>query len=53
MKAELINKLKHLALLDAIIEPEWEYRYYSYNSHWSESEEMASLRDNMAKIGIT
>ena len=32
--------------LDAIIEPEWEYRYYSYNSKWSDTEEMASLRDS-------
>ena len=39
------RKLRHLALLDAIIEQEWEYRYYSFNSSWSESEEMASLRD--------
>lgn len=46
MEIELRNKLKHLALLDAIIEPEWEYRYYSYNSNWSDSEEMASLRDS-------
>ncbi len=46
MEVELRNKLKHLALLDAIIEPEWEYRYYSYNSNWSDTEEMASLRDS-------
>ena len=43
---EIINKkLRRLALLDAIIEQEWEYRYYSFNSAWSESEEMASLRN--------
>jgi hypothetical protein len=46
MEVELRNKLKQLALLDAIIEPEWEYRYYSYNSNWSDTEEMASLRDS-------
>ncbi len=46
MEVTLRNKLKHLALLDAIIEPEWEYRYYSYNSNWSNTEEMASLRDS-------
>ena len=39
------RKLKRLALLDAIVEQEWEYRYYSFNSEWSEHEEMASLRD--------
>jgi len=46
MKLELKNKLKRLALLDAIIEPEWEYRYYSYNANWSDTQEMASLRDS-------
>ena len=46
MEVVLRNKLKHLALLDAIIEPEWEYRYYSYNSNWSDTQEMASLRDS-------
>jgi len=39
------QKLRRLALLDAIIEQEWEYRYYSFDSEWSETEEMASLRD--------
>jgi len=46
MQVALRNKLKYLALLDAIIEPEWECRYYSYNSKWSDTEEMASLRDS-------
>ena len=46
MTLEFKNKLKHLALLDAIIEPEWEYRYYSYNSKWGDNEEMSSLRDS-------
>lgn len=36
---------KALAMLDAIIEPEWEYRYYSFNSKWSDNEEMASMRN--------
>lgn len=36
-----------LALLDAIIQPEWEYRYFSFNSKWDDSgtEMMASMRD--------
>lgn len=34
-----------LAMLDAIICPEWESRYYSYNSKWGESSEMASMRN--------
>ena len=45
MDTKLKQTLKSLALLNAIIEPEWEYRYYSYNSIWGENEEMASLRD--------
>ncbi len=45
MIAELRQKLKTLAMLDAIIEPEWQYRYFSYNSKWSDTEEMGSLRD--------
>ncbi len=40
------NKLKYLALLDAILEQDWELRYYSYNASWSPEEEMASLRDS-------
>ncbi len=33
------------AMLDAIMSPEWEFRYYSYNAAWYEGEEMASMRD--------
>jgi len=36
---------KSIAMLDAIISPEWEYRSYSYNSHWGQDEEMASMRN--------
>jgi len=41
----LKDKLKSLAIAEAIIEPEWEYRYFSYDSNWSNEEEMASMRD--------
>jgi len=34
-----------LAMLDAIISPEWEDRYYSFDTNWSEGEEMASMRN--------
>lgn len=34
-----------LAMLDAILCPEWEYRYYSFNSKWGPGEEMASMRN--------
>lgn len=34
-----------MAALDAIIEPAWDYRYYSFNSNWDAAEQMASMRD--------
>lgn len=36
-----------LAIIDAIIMPEWEFRYFSFNSNWNRSrdEMMASMRD--------
>lgn len=34
-----------LAVLDAIICQEWEYRYFSYNSRWDVDSQMASMRD--------
>lgn len=36
---------KSIAMLDAILSPAWEYRYYSYNSQWGPREQMASMRD--------
>lgn len=37
--------LQALALLDAILEEEWEYRYYSFDSKWSPTEQMGSMRN--------
>ena len=37
--------LKSLAALDAIISPEWDCRYYSFNSQWGENEQMGSMRN--------
>jgi hypothetical protein len=34
-----------LAMLDAILSPDWEQRYYSFNSNWANGEKMASMRD--------
>jgi hypothetical protein len=34
-----------LAVLDAILSPEWEYRYYSFDSKWAPGETMASMRN--------
>lgn len=42
---ELQQRTKALAALDLILSPEWEYRYYSFNSQWSSKEQMASMRN--------
>jgi hypothetical protein len=43
---ETLKKLSQsLAMLDAILSPDWEYRYYSFNSKWGENEMTASMRD--------
>lgn len=34
-----------LAALDVILSPDWESRYFSYDTSWSEGEEMASMRN--------
>jgi hypothetical protein len=36
-----------IAMLDAVLSPEWEYRYFSFNARWDEefSERMASMRN--------
>jgi hypothetical protein len=34
-----------ISVLDAIISPEWEYRYYSYNNKWAENEEFFEMRN--------
>jgi len=44
-RTRLRRTCQAIAMLDAILEPEWEYRYYSFNSKWDEKEEMASMRD--------
>lgn len=33
------------AALDALLMPEWEYRYFSFNNDWDAGEQMAALRD--------
>lgn len=42
---ELMRIMQSLAMLDAILEEEWEYRYFSFNSNWSRSEAMGSMRN--------
>ncbi len=34
-----------LAVLDAIVCPEWEDRYYAFNAQWGDGEMMASMRN--------
>ena len=43
--SDLRRVTQSLAMLDAILSPEWEYRYYSFNCQWAPQEEMASMRD--------
>ena len=36
---------RSLAMLEAILSPEWEFRYYSFNQHWNPGQRMASMRN--------
>ncbi|MFI1212629.1 hypothetical protein ACH4UV_34165 [Streptomyces sp. NPDC020802] len=42
--ADLRNLCRSLAMLDAILSPDWESRYHSFNAGWAAGEEMASMR---------
>lgn len=42
---ELRRLFQSLAMLDAIMSPEWESRYYSYDAHWGGNETMGSMRN--------
>lgn len=43
--AQLLQRSKALACLDAILCAEWEHRYYSFNAQWGPNEQMASMRN--------
>ncbi|MBB4752376.1 hypothetical protein BJ964_006537 [Actinoplanes lobatus] len=43
--AVLRERCRALAMLDAVMSPEWEYRYYSFDSRWAPGEQMASMRN--------
>jgi hypothetical protein len=43
--ATLRDRCRALAMLDGILSPEWESRYYSFDSQWAPGEEMASMRN--------
>jgi hypothetical protein len=42
---DLKRLMQSMAMLDAILSPEWEYRYYSFNSKWAKGEQMGSMRN--------
>ena len=37
--------LQSMAMLDAILSPEWQFRYYAFNTAWSTGEQMGSMRN--------
>lgn len=43
--AELRRLCQSLAMLDAVLMPEWDNRYYSFDAHWGDSEMLASMRN--------
>lgn len=44
-KSELLKRCQSLAMLDAIVEADWESRYSSFNSKWDEGEMLATMRN--------
>lgn len=43
--SDLRRMTRSLAMLDAILCPEWEYRYFSFDNAWAPGMEMASMRN--------
>jgi hypothetical protein len=41
----LRRALQSMAMLDAILCPEWQFRYYSFNAAWAAGEHMGSMRN--------
>jgi hypothetical protein len=41
----LLRLTRSLATLDAILCPEWEFRYFSFNDEWEEGERLALMRN--------
>ncbi|MQY07628.1 hypothetical protein [Actinomadura macrotermitis] len=39
------DRSRAMATLDAILCPDWEFRFFSFDSRWSPTEEIASMRD--------
>lgn len=43
--AELRDRCRGLAMIEAIVCPQWAFRYYSFDAAWLPGEEMASMRN--------
>jgi hypothetical protein len=43
--APLKRLLQAMAMLDAILQPDWQYRYYSFNALWAKGQMMGSMRN--------
>ncbi|MFO0819990.1 MAG: hypothetical protein U1A77_18720 [Pirellulales bacterium] len=43
--ARLREVLRSMAMLDAILCPDWDGRYYSFDARWAKGEEMGSMRN--------
>lgn len=41
----LIAWSQSMAMLDAILSPDWDMRYFSHNAYWAPGEQMASMRN--------
>ncbi|WP_307675738.1 hypothetical protein [Streptomyces sp. V4I2] len=41
----LRDHCRSMAMLEAILSPDWDNRYYSFDAHWSDGEEVASMRN--------
>jgi len=41
--------MQSMATLDAIFCPEWQYRYYSFDTDWGPSEQMGSMRQSVSR----
>jgi hypothetical protein len=42
---DLKRLMQSMAMLDAILRPEWQYRFFSFNSKWSKAKQMGSMRN--------
>lgn len=42
---EMMRLTQSLATLDAILCPEWEFRYFSFNNFWDEGEKLGLMRN--------